>query len=182
MLFSSLLCHSVNTRSVLPAITVGRGTCALIILRQLAGDSRLAYNSVCMATNPKVSDARRTTSNGCRMARRVPRKDARCRLTSSYIAAIDFGTTNCSVAYIHPGESRDQSPLMLPIDAAYRVPTAILFDPNGVVKSFGSKARKTYRNLSDNQRLEWAYFEQIKMDLQHDQVNLLDIAILCCIF
>ena len=122
-----------------------------------------------MASNPKVSDARRTTSNGCRVAQRVPRKDARCRQTSSYIAAIDFGTTNCSVAYIHPGES-DQSPIMLPIDAAYRVPTAILFDPTGAVKSFGSKARKTYRNLSDEQRLEWAYFEQIKMDLQHDQV------------
>ena len=123
-----------------------------------------------MATNPKVSDARKTTSNGCRVAQRVPRKDARCRLTSSYIAAIDFGTTNCSVAYIHPGESNDQSPIMLPIDAAYRVPTAILFDAHGNVKSFGSKARKKYRNLSDEERLEWVYFEQIKMDLQHDQV------------
>ena len=128
-----------------------------------------------MASNPKVSDARRTTSNGCRVAQRVPRKDARCRKTSSYVAAIDFGTTNCSVAYIHPGES-DQSPIMLPIDAAYRVPTAILFDPTGVVKSFGSKARKTYRNLSDEERLEWAYFEQIKMDLQHDQVVLQSLA------
>ena len=125
-----------------------------------------------MASNPKVSDARKTTSNGCRVAQRVPRKDARCNLASSYIAAIDFGTTNCSVAYIHPGEN-DQSPIMLPIDAAYRVPTAILFDSTGIAKWLGSKARKNYRNLSDEQRLQWIYFEQIKMDLQHDQVTLL---------
>ena len=122
-----------------------------------------------MATNPKVSDARKTTSNGCRVAQRVPRRDARCHQVSSYIAAIDFGTTNCSVAYILPGEN-DPPPMMLPFDAAYRVPTAILFDTTGSVKSFGSKARKHYRNLSDEQRLEWAYFEQIKMDLQHDEV------------
>lgn len=126
-----------------------------------------------MAQNfPKISDIKKVTSNGCQKAQRILRSDAGCRQTSAYIAAIDFGTTNCSVAYIHPGEMGDQEPIMLPFDAEYRVPTAILFNTTGAVSDFGAKARKAYRNLEDKERLERAYFEQIKMNLQHDEVKI----------
>ena len=126
-----------------------------------------------MAANPQMSDIRKT-SNGCKVAERVPRKDAGCRPPSNYIAAIDFGTTNCSVAYILPGDLGEQGPVMLPFDGTiYRVPTAILFNTDGTVDSFGIIARKAYRNLDDEERLECAYFEHIKMDLQHDEVYIL---------
>ena len=120
--------------------------------------------------SPQIGDAR-VTSNGCKVAQRVLRQDAGCRMPSNYIAAIDFGTTNCSVAYILPGEMAEQGPIMLPFDGTvYRVPTAILFNRNGDVEAFGTAARRAYRNLEDHERLECAYFEQIKMNLQHDEV------------
>ena len=113
----------------------------------------------------------RKTSNGCKVAERVPREDAGCRQPSNSIAAIDFGTTNCSLAYILPGEMTEQGPNMLPFEGTiYRVPTAILFNKNGAVEAFGVAARRIYRNLDDEELLEYAYFEQIKMDLQHDEV------------
>ena len=115
----------------------------------------------------------RITSNGCKVAQRVPRKDAGCRQPSDNIAAIDFGTTNCSVAYILPGEMDEQGPTKLAFEGTfYRVPTAVLFNKDGIVDSFGTEAREDYCNLEDRERLERAYFEQIKMDLQHDEVPL----------
>ena len=120
---------------------------------------------------PQIDDTRKT-SNGCSVARRVARGTAGFRQPSDNIAAIDFGTTNCSLAYILPGEMTEHGPNMLPFDGTfYRVPTAILFRKNGAVKAFGVTARKTYGNLGDEERLECAYFEQIKMDLQHDEVR-----------
>ena len=115
----------------------------------------------------------RKTSNGCEVAKCVPRESAGCLPESNYIAAIDFGTTNCSVAYILPGEMNEQGPVLLPFDGTYyRVPTAVLFNANGAVRSFGTTARRDYRNLEDDERLKCPYFEEIKMNLQHDEVNL----------
>ena len=51
-------------------------------------------------------------------------------------------------------------------------PAAILFDSDGTVDSFGYDARKEYFNLDDEDRLKYTYFEQIKMNLQHDEVIL----------
>ena len=91
---------------------------------------------------------------------------------SGNIAAIDFGTTNCSVAYTTAG-SRSEKPQILPLNTShYRVPAAILFDSDGTVDSFGYDARKEYFNLDDEDRLKYTYFEQIKMNLQHDEVIL----------
>lgn len=114
------------------------------------------------------------TSNGCPVARRVPRVDARCRQPSliQNVAAIDFGTTNCSLAYVIGCDS-DNVPDLLTFTGGFcRVPTAILFDKKGVVTAFGKTARERYRNLEDKERLQWAYFEQIKMELQRDEVRI----------
>lgn len=114
----------------------------------------------------------RITSNGCPVAKRVQRKDAGFRVPSGNIAAIDFGTTNCSLAYITVGDSFEEGPKRLPLNTThYRVPTAILFTPEGEIDSFGYDARQQYLNLDDEDRLQYAYFEQIKMDLQHDEVG-----------
>ena len=113
----------------------------------------------------------RKTSNGCEVAKRVPRKKSGFRVHSGNIAAIDFGTTNCSVAYITVGSGSEEGPRRLPLNTTYhRVPTAILFKPDGSIDSFGYDARAEYLNLANEDRLDYAYFEQIKMNLQHDKV------------
>ena len=96
--------------------------------------------------------------------------EAAPRRKSCNIAAIDFGTTNCSVAYTTVG-SGSEKPQILPLNNThYRVPVAILFKTDGTIDSFGYDARKEYFNLDDKDRLDYAYFEQIKMNLQHDEV------------
>ena len=115
-----------------------------------------------------IGDTRKT-SNGCKVAKRVPRTESGFRTPSDNIAAIDFGTTNCSLAYTN-GPENDLE--LLEINTTYkRVPTAILFKPDGTIDSFGSHARAQYLNLDDEERLEYAYFEEIKMNLQHDEVE-----------
>lgn len=116
----------------------------------------------------------RKTSNGCSVAKRVSRKNVGWRQPSPNIAAIDFGTTNCSLAYILPGKVPAHGPNMLPFHGTvYRVPTAILFNKDGSVKAFGATARKKYRALEAEQLLEHPYFEQIKMNLQQDEVFII---------
>ena len=118
-----------------------------------------------------VGDARKT-SNGCGVAKRVPRETSGFRVPSCNIAAIDFGTTNCSLAYTSGGSGLDEDRGLLPIGTTFtRVPTAILFNPDGSIDSFGHHARAQYLNLDDSERLEYVYFEQIKMNLQHDKVE-----------
>ena len=122
-----------------------------------------------------IGDVRKT-SNGCEVARRIPRKKSGFRVHSGNIAAIDFGTTNCSVAYTTAWSRPEEGPWRLPLNTRYyRVPTAILFKPDGSIDSFGYDARVQYLNLDDEERLEYAYFEQIKMNLQHDEVFILDM-------
>ena len=114
----------------------------------------------------------------CEVAKRIPRKKSGFRVHSGNIAAIDFGTTNCSLAYITVGSLPEEGPVRLPLNETYyRVPTAILFKPDGSIDSFGYDARSEYFDLDDEDRLKYAYFEQIKMNLQHDEVFLLDIQI-----
>ena len=108
------------------------------------------------------------------MAKHVPRKKSGISTHSSKlnIAAIDFGTINCSVAYTIVG-NRNAIPVILALNQTYyRVPTAILFKPDGSVDSFGYEARAEYLDLDDEERLEYTYFEQIKMNLQHNKVVL----------
>ena len=120
-----------------------------------------------------IGDVRKS-SNGCEVAKRVPRRESGFRIPSDNIAAIDFGTTNCSLAYTCTavGSGPAAGPRRLPLNTTYyRVPTAILFKPDGTIDSFGYHARAQYLHLDDTERLEYAYFEQIKMNLQHDEVK-----------
>ena len=128
-------------------------------------------------TVTSIGDVRKT-SNGCKMAKHIPRMRSGFRVPSGNIAAIDFGTTNCSVAYTIVG-SRPEGPQRLLLnDTHCHVPTAILFMPDGSIHSFGYKARAMYLNLVDFMWLKCAYFEQIKMTLQHDEVLTL-LAYIC---
>ena len=86
-----------------------------------------------------IGDVRKT-SNGCEVAKRVPRKKSCFRVPSDNVAAIDFGTTNCSVAYRTVGSGPEEGPRRLPLNTTYyRVPTAVLFKPDGTIDSFGKQ-------------------------------------------
>ena len=116
----------------------------------------------------------RRTANSCNVARRIPRGAAGYRPPRN-VAAIDFGTTNCSLAYIIAGRSESSAPknpnLLSFNGVFYRVPTAVLFGKDGVVAHFGENAREVYCNQDEEEQLECAYFEQIKMNLQQDEVG-----------
>lgn len=119
-----------------------------------------------------IDDVRKT-SNGAEVARRIPREQAKFRARSRNVAAIDFGTTNCSIAYLTEADSPEQEPHRLLLNGTYeRVPTAILFKEDGTFVSFGNEARQDYLNLDDDARPNYLFFEQIKMKLQQDEVRM----------
>ena len=94
-----------------------------------------------------------------------------------FVAAIDCGTTHCSVAYLlRPDLQPDPSevdPTVLKLDYAgnKRVPTCILFDPNGKKMAFGYEARERFAALRRELRPQFHYFEHVKKHLQHKTVT-----------
>ena len=97
------------------------------------------------------------------------------------IAAIDFGTTHCSLAYTT--ESSDNIASLILNEVFPRVPTAILLYKEGFeisgnenkgirckVQAFGFNAQTQYQRIRLNDRSKYVYFERMKMRLQHDQV------------
>lgn len=106
--------------------------------------------------------------------------------SSGNIAAIDFGTTYCSIAY-KTAASDEISSLKLN-EVHGRVPTAILLKKENVVTSgssaigvecvvdsFGVNAQDRYQKLKSREKCDYLYFERMKMRLQHDQVGILKI-------
>lgn len=116
--------------------------------------------------------------NGTVRATSVPRKTSQLRKQSKNIAAIDFGTKNCSLAFITENDKLEitRGIPKLPLNGTYlRVPTVVLFNSSGQVEAFGHDARTLYSNLEDHEREEYVYFEEIKMNLHQDQVLLLNL-------
>ena len=97
--------------------------------------------------------------------------------TPPYLAAIDFGTTHCSVAYLirpdkQPNPSEvDPTVLTLDEDGNRRIPSYILFDEGGNKIAFGQEAREEYAALDHEERSLYHYFEHVKKKLQHDEVT-----------
>ena len=107
--------------------------------------------------------------NGVRKTRKVPRSVAGFRETTGYIAAIDFGTTNCSVAYILKG---DKQFMKLTLDGSHtRVPNAILIERgSNKVNSFGYRAQERFTRIK-NKPKNLIYFERMKMILYRTEVS-----------
>ena len=100
----------------------------------------------------------------------LPKKEVRESRSrnSGNIAAIDFGTSSCSVAYWMKG---DTSVHLLTLGSDdVRVPTAILMDSNGKVVEFGKNARRKFAQLTKEKKQHHYFFNDIKMILQHDKV------------
>ena len=91
------------------------------------------------------------------------------RSSTGNIAAIDFGTTSCSLSYCLKGDDKIR---FLKLDDTHdRVPTAILMDLQGKVLEFGYNARTKYANLKGEAKLQRYYFQHLKMNLQHERVS-----------
>ena len=89
------------------------------------------------------------------------------------IAAVDFGTTYTSLAYVLP---KDGIVVNMPINfksATERVPTAILLkkEPNNKlsVDSFGNEAQKQVAMLNSTEVPKYLYFECFKMKLRGEE-------------
>ena len=130
-----------------------------------------------MAALGKILYGADRTPNGVHRAKKMLRKDTGFRKSSGNIAAIDFGTKNCSLAYV---TERDALELIrgglpkLPLNGTrLRVPTAVLLNADDKVEAFGTDARTMYRNMEDEEKRAAAFFEGIKMNLQRDQVRAL---------
>ena len=89
------------------------------------------------------------------------------------IAAIDFGTTYTSLAYVLP---KDGVVVNMPVTSkshTERVPTAILLKKktNGElsVDSFGREAQKQVAMLNSEEMPEYCYFECFKMKLRGEE-------------
>ena len=113
-------------------------------------------------------------------------------LSDSNVAAIDFGTTYCSIAYTTA--AADETSSLKLNDYYTRVPTAILFkrgkgisrDCNSVgveciIDSFGYNAQDKYQRLKRRDNANYLYFERMKMRLQHDKVSSKNHLIAWCI-
>ena len=94
---------------------------------------------------------------------------------SRCVAAIDFGTTNCSLAY----SIDDRGDQIVRLNEYYtRVPTAIMLkrgqaNDGGTecsIHSFGEFAQKQYHENNKLQKDPYLFFERMKLNLQHDQV------------
>ena len=130
-----------------------------------------------MATNSTQS------SKSCS---KVDRKDYMdCEPTPQFVVTIDFGTTHCSVAYLlrpdlEPIPSEVvPTVLKLDNDGNRRVPSCILFDPNGKKIAFGPEARDKYVALNRKLRPCYYYFEHVKKDLQQEEVMHLTTELPC---
>ena len=93
------------------------------------------------------------------------------------IAAIDFGTTFVSLAYITSGDDKVNT---LKLDSTFeRVPNAILLKrvPGNkcVVEDFGFKAQASYCKIRTSEQQNYIYFGKIKMLLERDEVSTVSL-------
>ena len=99
------------------------------------------------------------------------RQEVRDRKRIQPIAAIDFGTTFCSLAYTL---SDDDTVNLIELNPHHqRVPTAILLRKQGlaadrdtpqlVIQKFGFEAQNGTITLTEEERPHYVYFELVKM-------------------
>ena len=107
------------------------------------------------------------------MAKAIDKKHSAFAETTGNIAAIDFGTANCSIAYC---TTDDEEMTLLKLsgqDGNVRVPTILLVNEEGKPIEFGAGAIRQYKNLDPNQKMKYHLFERIKLELRPDEVYTL---------
>ena len=108
-------------------------------------------------------------------ATRKKRSESGYSVNEGNIAAIDFGTTYCSLAYKTKGDRRPIT--VMHIEHKERVPNSILIQENNdgthTAVAFGFTAAKEFLKYSKrcHYQDEYIYFEQLKMLLERDEVS-----------
>ena len=128
------------------------------------------------SVNPTTPHLKQYECNGAYWPEEVPRSTADFNWppVKDNIAAIDFGTTSCSVAYVVRGSS---SPNLLNLSngdpfTGRRVPNDILISAEGEVVEFGRNAYLKYHSLSSQEKSKLHFFHRIKMTLYYKEVSL----------
>ena len=108
--------------------------------------------------------------NGVRKTRKVLRSEADFRRASGYVAAIEFGTTYCSLAYALQGSTEI---LKMPLDGHHmRVPNAVLIEKkSNRVVAFGYRAQAKFSHLRKTDQNKYIFFERMKMILYRTPVS-----------
>ena len=89
--------------------------------------------------------------------------------------AIDFGTSNCAVAF--STESNREKIIVIDqwrdgVPTNGKIPTSILFDKKQEFVAFGNKAFEQFKYLVlDENHKDYYYFEKFKMVLYGEKVN-----------
>ena len=114
--------------------------------------------------------------NGALYATKVNKSDLPVRFPpkSDKVISVDFGTSTLVICYITPG-SKPYNFKIYEGDKDYYTPTVLLVDENGKV-DIGSRALTRYIKF-DCDVSKSTFFERVKLELQHDKVNLLHIYI-----
>ena len=112
--------------------------------------------------------------NGVKVAEAIDRdKSAFLALGKTRnIAAIDFGTANCSIAYC---TTKDEEMILLKLssqEGQVRVPTILLVNDEGKPIKFGKRAIRQYQRLDPSQQLKYHLFERIKLALGPHEVRI----------
>ena len=108
--------------------------------------------------------------NGIVAAETISRTSIPVVPTAGNIAAIDFGTSNCSLAY---STRRDESVALLTLssqEGQVRVPTILLVNDRGEPVKFGNRAIREYKNMDPDEQLKYHLFERIKLALGPNEV------------
>ena len=111
-------------------------------------------------------------SNGVKVAETIDRNDSAFLATTGNIAAIDFGTANCSLAYC---TTKDKEMRMLKLssqEGQVRVPTILLVNEKGEPIKFGKRAIHEYDRFDSIQRVNHHLFERIKLALGPNEVHV----------
>ena len=137
----------------------------------LEDDGQVEFHSLhsCPSLIPPTITKRHP--NGVKVAEAINRVDSAFVESAGNIAAIDFGTANCSIAYCTTKEEEMKLLKLSSQEGQVRVPTILLVNEKGEPIKFGARAIHQYQRLDPSQQLKYHLFERIKLALGPHEVH-----------
>ena len=110
-------------------------------------------------------------------ADKIARSGSGFRETNGNVAAIDFGTTSVSLAYATVGDKTVVTLKLDDVKQLHRVPNAILIEKRSCeVVAIGHQAQEEYLDMRAEKKIEYIYFERIKMLMKRGEVCMMLIS------
>ena len=125
--------------------------------------------------------------NGVSLIEKVKRADLPFKFSrSDNVIGLDFGTSTVAASYVTSTEPSPQKIKIHQQDTVYYSPTVLLIAESPGKKfnvDIGIKALRQYTELEvDVTNTEVIFFEKVKLELQHNKVNLIYIDLYIIIF